>query len=95
MGKFEKGDPRINRKGRPKKGESITEILQKLLDKKNSSGQLRRADIAERLIELAENGDLPALKYLIDRIDGKPRESIELKDGSVDLQLREILNDLQ
>jgi len=92
MGKFEKGDPRINRRGRPKKGQSITEILELLLDKKKETGELRRADIAEKLIKLAESGDLPAIRYLIDRLDGRPRETVELKDGAIDKKLMEILN---
>jgi len=92
MGKFEKGDPRINRRGRPKKGECITDILQKLLDNKNNVGKLRRVVVSEKLIELAEKGDITAIKYLVDRLDGKPRETFELKDGAIDKKLMEILN---
>jgi hypothetical protein len=92
MGRFEKGDPRINRRGRPKKGEAITDILQKLLDNKNNAGKLRRETVSEKLIELAEKGDITAIKYLIDRLDGRPRETVELKDGAIDRKLMEILN---
>ncbi len=67
MARFEKGDPRINRRGRPKKGECITDILSMLLDKKNIAGKLRREAVSEKLIELAEKGDITAIKYLIDR----------------------------
>ena len=90
---FEKGDPRINSKGRPKKGESITDILKKLLDQSDESGKLRRVIVSEKLISLAESGDLASLKYLIDRIEGRPKESIELTDGAVDQRLREIMNE--
>jgi len=92
MGRFEKGDPRINRRGRPKKGQSITEILEMLLDKKKETGELRRADVAEKLIKLAENGDLAAIRYLVDRIDGKPKETVELKESAIDIKLEEIMN---
>jgi hypothetical protein len=88
---FEKNDPRINRKGRPAKGAALTEILSDKLDAVKD-GKTRREIVAERLIELAENGDIAALKYVFDRTDGKPKESVELSGGAVDQKLREILN---
>ena len=88
--KFQKGRSG-NPKGRPKKGESLTDILNLKLDKKNESGKLLREVIADKLIMLAEGGDIVALKYLMDRCDGKPKESIELTNGTVDIKLREIM----
>jgi hypothetical protein len=89
---FEKGDARINRLGRPKKGQAMTDILNYKLDQKTEAGNLQREVIADKLIALAEAGDMPALRYLIDRIDGRPKESIELTDSMVDQQLKEIMN---
>ena len=41
MGKpFEKGDKRINRRGRPKKGAALTDILNCKLDHRDGSGKL-------------------------------------------------------
>jgi hypothetical protein len=74
---FQKNDVRINRKGRLKKGTALTDILNYKLDQKNEAGKLRREVIAEKLIGLAEDGDFQALRYLTDRIDGKPRESVD------------------
>lgn len=57
-----------NPAGRPKKGMALTDILAEKVDKEA---------IAERLIELAmERGDITALKYIYDRIDGKPVETV-------------------
>ena len=54
--------------GRPPKGEALTEILRSKLDKHA---------VAEKLIEMAmEKGDLAALKYIYDRVDGKPVETV-------------------
>ncbi|MDR1252748.1 MAG: hypothetical protein LBK62_11390 [Treponema sp.] len=89
---FKKGDPRINRRGRPRKGAALTDILSFRLDQKTDDGKLHREVIADKLIALAEAGDVPALRYLFDRIDGKPTESIELTDGAIDQKLREIMN---
>ena len=74
---FKKDDPRINREGRPKKGEALTDILNTVLDEVDSSGKMRREIIAEKIVELAEKGDIIALKYIFDRTDGKPIETIK------------------
>lgn len=57
-----------NPAGRPPKGEALTEILKSKVDKE---------EIAEKLLELVNNGDLAAIKYVYDRVDGRPKETIE------------------
>ena len=57
-----------NPKGRPKKGETLTDALAAKLDKDM---------LADKLLELIEEGNFNALKYAYDRIDGKPKETIE------------------
>lgn len=68
-GTFKKGDdPRRNLNGRPPKGETLTGALKEKVDKDA---------IATRLIEIAmEKGDIAALKYIYDRIDGRPVETV-------------------
>jgi len=87
---FEKNDKRINRRGRPQKGTALTEILNSKLDVLKS-GKLKREILAEKIIELALSGDIHALRYIFDRIDGKPKESIELKTDVVDQKLKLIM----
>lgn len=60
-----------NPKGRPKAGETITDVLRIQAD-------LSKQEIAEKLIELARGGNVAALKYVYDRLDGAPRQSVEL-----------------
>jgi len=91
MSKFIKGDLRINRKGRPRKGQSMTEILSYKLDQKNDAGLLCRETIAGKLISMAENGDVAALRYIFDRIDGRPRETITLSDAAIDIKLKALM----
>ena len=57
-----------NPKGRPKKGETLTDALAAKLDKDM---------LADKLLELIEEGNFNALKYAYDRIDGRPKETIE------------------
>jgi hypothetical protein len=90
-----KNDPRINRKGRPKKGQTLTDILDWALDQKRKikneeTGEekslLLRQMLAQRLIHKAvDEGDVPAIRYIYDRIDGKPKETIEMSEKRDDI----------
>ena len=59
-----------NRKGRPVEPDGLTDMLLYRLKKSGS----RR--IADKLIQLAEAGNLQAIQYIYDRIEGKPRQSV-------------------
>ena len=59
----ESGNPH----GRPPKEEAVTDILRATVDKQA---------LVDKLIELAMAGDKAALTYCIDRLDGKPRETV-------------------
>lgn len=74
-----------NPKGRPKGSKSITSSLKKLMDKKMiydsiQSGISIKANIREhlalRLVALALEGDIKAIREIFDRIEGRPREAI-------------------
>ena len=65
---FKEHPENINRNGRPPKGETLTDALRAKVDKDA---------IAARLVEIAmEKGDIAALKYIYDRIDGRPVETV-------------------
>ena len=88
--KGKSGNPR----GRPRKGESLTDLLREKLEttKTTRDKQPRKEKIAEKLIALAESGDLGALRYIFDRIDGRPKETVELENAALDAQLRGIMS---
>jgi len=84
-----------NKQGRPKKGETLTDLLREKFEAtKSAKGKLPRKEILiEKLLTLAESGDLPALKYIFDRCDGRPMQTLEINNDAVDRRLMEILND--
>jgi len=92
---FVKNDSRINRRGRPKKGQTMTDILDWALDQKrkikdDETGKekalLLRHMLAEKLISKAiDDGDVAAIKYVFDRLDGKPKELVELSEKQNDI----------
>jgi hypothetical protein len=70
--KGESGNP----KGRPPKGESLTEVLKQVI------GEDGKVLVAEKLLTMALGKGrrppyFPALKYLFDRIDGEPIKAIQ------------------
>ncbi|GMO27359.1 MAG: hypothetical protein Ta2B_08030 [Termitinemataceae bacterium] len=81
---FTKGDIRINRKGRPKRGDSLIDILEYELDRSKKiikdgkeTTVLYRHLIIRKLVELAEKGDIQALKYICDRTLGTPHQTLD------------------
>ena len=54
--------------GRPPKGQALTDVLK---------NKVNAEDLAEKLLQMVHTGDLGALKYVYDRIDGRPRETVE------------------
>ncbi len=78
--KWEKGKSG-NPKGRPKKEYCLTDILKEqgnIADVETPAGMITRKNaIAKKLWAMAMSGDVAALKYLYDRVDGKPMQQIE------------------
>lgn len=84
---FDTHPENINRSGRPKKGKTLTDILEKHGGKKDvkvigPDGEeillSRREALAKELWELALTGDVAAIKYIYDRIDGKPIDTVKV-----------------
>lgn len=75
-----------NPKGRPKKGETLTDAIRKQVRKRDveytdpKTGETKRMSrrdaLAKKLWSLALAGDVSAIKYLYDRLDGKPVQDL-------------------
>ena len=68
----ESGNPR----GRPIQPITLTDTLLWRL------GRSGARDLADKLIELAKAGNLQAIQYIYDRIEGKPRQQLTHTDES-------------
>lgn len=85
MPKFEKGKSG-NPNGRPKKGYSIAAALRdamaETLEIPNPDGTKRSVTKAEflsmKLFQMASSGDMAAIKMCLDRVDGLPKQEIEM-----------------
>ena len=72
-GRWKKGESG-NPAGRPPKNLSITSLVKELLETEDATGKTNAELIAEAIIELAKKKDLPAIRELLDRIEGKVTE---------------------
>jgi len=80
-GTVEKGQV-LNPHGRPKKEVSITHIMNTFLDELELGEDKinGKKAVVQKIFQLAMQGDLPALKYICDRIDGTPIAAIKQVD---------------
>lgn len=82
--KWQKGQSG-NPGGRPKRNETLTNILDELGNERpDMDNETRKRLLAHRLWELALTGDLAAMKYVYDRLDGTPTQSIAHQHSAPD-----------
>ncbi len=79
---FVKGDPRINRKGAPKKLPILKELMRELLGSDNDDiTQSEAAHVVKALIETAKSkkgASVLAAKEILDRAFGKVKDEVEV-----------------
>ena len=74
---FVKNDPRINRKGAPKRAWTWRSEIMKALERRTLDDIPMKQGVAEALVDKALQGDVHALRELGNRLDGLPKQSIE------------------
>jgi hypothetical protein len=85
---FKKGDPNINRDGRPMKGQSWAAVLEKIGGETIVSGKetlTKKEAVARKLWGEAAKGEAWAINALMDRLDGKPRQVIDQNNRNITL----------
>lgn len=76
---FQPGDPRINRKGRPKRGESSFDYTKKLVEKREHKKLVAEAKL-ERLLRTDSVGNRAWVDYR-DTYYGIPKQTLVIQQG--------------
>jgi hypothetical protein len=67
-----------NFNGRPRKGESLTDILREYLSKcDKGEKKAKQQKFIEKLVKKALDGDFNTMKYIFDRLEGTPKQTID------------------
>lgn len=64
--------------GRPKRGWSWGDLLQKALELEAKDGRPQKEHVAEMMVEKALKGDARAFEVIADRMEGKPKQSVDM-----------------
>lgn len=76
---FQAGQPSANPAGRPR--QVATKLLRDMAaasSEGGAEGETRLRRIIDELLFKAEGGDLEAIKVVLDRLEGRPRQSVSL-----------------
>ena len=80
-----------NPAGRPRKAYSLTQMLREYGERVDVEGGPTRAQqLAEVMWKAALKGDRDIAKYIIDRMDGKPKERLEMAEDRVNRVVYEV-----
>jgi len=76
--------------GRPKRGWTWADLLEEAMEEEltTTDGKKDKAKkfITKRLVKMAIDGDLGAQKEIMDRMEGKPKQSTDITSGGDKLQ---------
>jgi len=86
-----------NPKGRPPKNVSITSLVKEILEQEGAQGKTNAQLIAEAMVTLAKDpnkrGFVPALKEVLERIEGKVPDKHEIETGDISIVYKQVKKD--
>lgn len=74
---FKPGDPRINRKGRPKREWTVKGLIEQAMEEEVETGVPYKKAVYTKLVNMAKAGDIQAIKEINNRLDGMPKQTID------------------
>lgn len=80
-----------NRNGRPKKGNTMTDIVRELLEQDYQDKKTHKQALAEKILELSLAGDMRAIRLLWSYMDGLPSQTIETNPMDVPNSIYELV----
>lgn len=75
---FTKGDPRINRKGRPKSGQAFAEYVRQFMEAEDETKGTIVAEMMEVAVKKARQGQYQFWEALVNRAYGKVPDKVEM-----------------
>lgn len=75
---FDKNPQNINRNGRPPKDWTMSAMYKQAAEEASATGEPKYKIVARKLLDLAEKGDIQAIKELGNRLDGMPKQSVDV-----------------
>lgn len=83
MARFGEGQP-TDHGGRPRKPYSVTSMLREYGEEVDpETGLTRHQRLAKRLWTMVEDGDKWAIEEVVNRLEGRPKEHIEVSEDRV------------
>lgn len=83
--------------GRPKRGETYRDCLNRLSEVPADDARTQKQIVCEQIMALAMSGNLAAAQWVVERLEGKAAQSIELSKkedllkGLSDSEVREMI----
>lgn len=77
---FQKGQSG-NPNGRPPREWTMAELIRNALDEEEKAGKSFKHLVAKKLATMALGGDIQAIKEINDRIDGRPKQNMDVTSG--------------
>ena len=80
-GGFDKHPENINREGAPKKEWTFAGVFREELEKCGDDKVKLKRNLAKAMMKKAKEGDVQAFKEIANRVDGLPKQNLDLTSG--------------
>jgi len=78
-----------NPNGRPKREWTVAGLIEQAMEQEDETGVPYKKAVYEKLVLLAKNGDMLAVKEINQRLDGMPKQTIE-QSGGLEIRLTNV-----
>ena len=75
---FNSNPQNINKDGRPKRDWTVAGLIEQAMEEEDETGVPYKKAVYNKLVSLAKNGDVMAIKEVNNRLDGMPSQSVVL-----------------